>query len=88
LPKTLHKELTLQAEDERVSLNQYILYLITRGLSNIGISKRRYFKKHGIIASSRSNFRGNIKNIKGRNLAGKDLSFLCKDSPQNKSYEK
>lgn len=33
LPKTLHKELTLQADDEGVSLNQYILYLMTKGLN-------------------------------------------------------
>jgi antitoxin HicB len=33
LPKTLHKELTLQAEEEGVSLNQYLLYLITKGLN-------------------------------------------------------
>lgn len=32
LPKTLHRELTLQADDEGVSLNQYILYLMTKGL--------------------------------------------------------
>lgn len=33
LPKTLHRELALQAEDEGVSLNQYILYLISKGLN-------------------------------------------------------
>ena len=33
LPKTLHRELVLQAEDEGVSLNQYILYLISKGLN-------------------------------------------------------
>lgn len=33
LPKTLHKELVLRAEDEGVSLNQYILYLISKGLN-------------------------------------------------------
>lgn len=37
LPKTLHKELTLQAEDEGVSLNQYILYLMTKGLNKENI---------------------------------------------------
>jgi len=33
LPKTLHRELTLQADDEGVSLNQYILYLMAKGLN-------------------------------------------------------
>lgn len=33
LPKTLHRELVLQAEDEGISLNQYILYLVSRGLN-------------------------------------------------------
>lgn len=33
LPKTLHRELALQAEDEGVSLNQYILYLMAKGLN-------------------------------------------------------
>jgi len=33
LPKSLHKNLTLQAEDEGLSLNQYILYLISKGLN-------------------------------------------------------
>ncbi|MCL6613045.1 MAG: toxin-antitoxin system HicB family antitoxin [Firmicutes bacterium] len=32
LPKTLHKELAIRAEEEGVSLNQYILYLITKNL--------------------------------------------------------
>ena len=29
LPKTFHKELSLQAEEEGVSLNQYLLYLLS-----------------------------------------------------------
>lgn len=33
LPKTLHRELALLAEDEGVSLNQYLLYLIAKGLN-------------------------------------------------------
>ena len=33
LPKSLHRELAIQAEEEGVSLNQYILYLITKGMS-------------------------------------------------------
>ena len=33
LPKSLHRELTIQAEEEGVSLNQYILYLIAKGMS-------------------------------------------------------
>ncbi len=33
LPKTLHRELALKAEDEGVSLNQYILYLISKEFS-------------------------------------------------------
>jgi predicted RNase H-like HicB family nuclease len=33
LPKTLHRELTIQADYEGVSLNQYIIYLITKGLN-------------------------------------------------------
>jgi len=34
LPKTLHKDLALQAQDEGISLNQYILFLISKGLYN------------------------------------------------------
>ncbi|HHY71176.1 MAG TPA: toxin-antitoxin system HicB family antitoxin [Thermoanaerobacterales bacterium] len=30
VPKSLHKELSLKAEDEGLSLNQYIVYLITK----------------------------------------------------------
>ncbi len=33
LPRSLHRELAIQAEEEGVSLNQYILYLIGKGLS-------------------------------------------------------
>jgi antitoxin HicB len=33
LPKNLHRELALQAEDEGVSINQYILYLISKGMN-------------------------------------------------------
>ena len=33
LPKSLHKELTLQVDGEGVSLNQYLLYLISKGLN-------------------------------------------------------
>lgn len=44
LPKTLHKELTLQAEDEGVSLNQYILYLMSKGLNNENIRTTYEFR--------------------------------------------
>jgi len=44
LPKTLHKELTLQAEEEGVSLNQYLLYLITKGLNKEEISAKYELK--------------------------------------------
>ncbi|HAJ33557.1 MAG TPA: toxin-antitoxin system HicB family antitoxin [Candidatus Atribacteria bacterium] len=44
LPKTLHRELTIQAEDEGVSLNQYILYLITKGLNKEEVKTRCEFK--------------------------------------------
>lgn len=30
IPKTLHRELTLEAEEQGISLNQYLLFLITR----------------------------------------------------------
>ncbi len=30
LPKSLHRELALEAEEQGVSLNQYILFLITK----------------------------------------------------------
>lgn len=30
LPETLHKELTFEAKDEGVSLNQYVVYLLAR----------------------------------------------------------
>jgi len=44
LPKTLHKELTLQADDEGVSLNQYILYLMSKGLNKENIRTTYKFR--------------------------------------------
>ncbi|MGQ9779184.1 MAG: type II toxin-antitoxin system HicB family antitoxin [Bacillota bacterium] len=38
LPKSLHRELAIQAEEEGVSLNQYILYLIGKGMDKSEIS--------------------------------------------------
>ena len=32
IPKTLHKELTEKAVKENISLNQYVLYCLTRGI--------------------------------------------------------
>lgn len=46
LPKTLHRELALQAEDEGVSLNQYILYLMAKGLNKREGVKRDQRKRH------------------------------------------
>jgi antitoxin HicB len=59
LPKTLHKELTLQAEEEGVSLNQYILYLITKGL-NKEDKIVKYELKNKIDFSSWYNLRQNM----------------------------
>lgn len=41
IPKTLHRELALQAEEEGVSLNQLILYLISKGISGGQVSAAR-----------------------------------------------
>ncbi|MGI6144099.1 MAG: toxin-antitoxin system HicB family antitoxin [bacterium] len=38
IPKTLHRELAIRAEEEGVSLNQYILYLISKGIGSDQVS--------------------------------------------------
>jgi len=59
LPKTLHKELTLQAEEEEVSLNQYLLYLITKGLKRENRAVK-YESKNKIDFSSWYDIRQNL----------------------------
>jgi len=59
LPKTLHKELTLQAEEEGVSLNQYLLYLITKGLNKEDMIVK-YESKNKIDFSSWHNMKQNL----------------------------
>lgn len=59
LPKTLHKELTLKAEEEGVSLNQYLLYLITKKL-NKEDRVVKYELKNKINFSSWYNMRQNL----------------------------
>jgi antitoxin HicB len=49
LPKTLHKELTIQAEEEGVSLNQYILYLISKGFNKRGFTAEYKLKKEHLV---------------------------------------
>ena len=49
LPKTLHKELTIQAEEEGVSLNQYILYLISEGFNKRGFTTEYKLKKEHLV---------------------------------------
>jgi len=87
LPKTLHKELTIQAEEEKVSLNQYILYLITNGFSKTALSKTNSFREHRIISIARSSFKENKNNVKAKGLKVTNYNFSCKDEPKNKSYE-
>jgi len=77
LPKTLHKELTLQAEEEGVSLNQYLLYLITKGLNKEDMTAR-YELNNKIHPKSRNIIYGTArktvrKNKPQYNLCDKEI---------------
>lgn len=59
LPKTLHKELTIQAEEEGVSINQYVLFLISKSLDKNDIMMR-YKMKNEITSFNWYNFLPNL----------------------------
>ncbi len=58
LPKSLHKDLAEEAEEEDLSLNQYLLYLITKHHHKSKTSKKKVIKpekqKHPLISNYRS----------------------------------
>jgi len=90
LPKTLHKELTIQAEEEEVSINQYLLYLITKGLSKTELSNSSSSRKQRSIsmAYSNSSLKENKNKVRAKRLKVTNYNFSCKDEPKTQRYEK
>jgi antitoxin HicB len=45
VPKTMHKELIKEANEEGISLNQYLIYIISKGMKS-GLDKKKKEKSN------------------------------------------
>ena len=76
LPKSLHKELTLQAEDEGVSLNQYILYSISKGLNEKEEIPAQYVELKDKIDFSVLNWFNMLSNLNWEEVNYSEQNFI------------